>query len=496
MVLTSPSGDSFCKTTPGGRLLNTRLLLVHYPKKVNIMTYETRNPYTGDLLVTFPDASDSEVKQAIENAHDAFLLWKNTGFTERARIMHAAAELLRRDVDYYANLLTIEMGKLISEAKAEIALSADIFDYYANNAQTLLAPQKLPVADADAEILCEPLGVLLAIEPWNFPFYQVVCIAAPQISAGNTLLLKHASNVPQAAAAFEKLMLEAGLPQGVFKNLYATRSQIETIINDPRVQGVALTGSERAGAVVAAQAGKALKKSTLELGGADAFVVLADADMQKTINWAVLGRHWNGGQVCVSSKRMIIVDEVYDRFLEGYIGGVANLKAGDPFEPSTTLAPLSSKAAADEIKDKIRQAVSYGATATEVGPIVPDSGNFVQPTILTDVAEDNPARYWEFFGPVSMLFRAKDEDDAVHIANDSPFGLGGSVFTANPIHGAEVAKRISTGMVFVNHPTMAKADLPFGGVKRSGYGRELVGLGIKEFVNHKLIAIVDIDAPF
>ncbi|PKH99049.1 succinate-semialdehyde dehydrogenase, partial [Shewanella sp. 11B5] len=440
--------------------------------------------------------SDSEVKQAIENAHDAFLLWKNTGFTERARVMHAAAELLRRDVDYYANLLTIEMGKLISEAKAEIALSADIFDYYANNAQTLLAPQKLPVADADAEILCEPLGVLLAIEPWNFPFYQVVRIAAPQISAGNTLLLKHASNVPQAAAAFEKLMLDAGLPQGVFKNLYATRSQIETIINDPRVQGVALTGSERAGAVVAAQAGKALKKSTLELGGADAFVVLADADMQKTINWAVLGRHWNGGQVCVSSKRMIIVDEVYDRFLEGYIGGVANLKAGDPFEPSTTLAPLSSKAAADEIKDKIRQAVSYGATATEVGPIVPDSGNFVQPTILTDVAEDNPARYWEFFGPVSMLFRAKDEDDAVHIANDSPFGLGGSVFTANPIHGAEVAKRISTGMVFVNHPTMAKADLPFGGVKRSGYGRELVGLGIKEFVNHKLIAIVDIDAPF
>ncbi|PKH28911.1 MULTISPECIES: NAD-dependent succinate-semialdehyde dehydrogenase [unclassified Shewanella] len=460
------------------------------------MTYETRNPYTGDLLVTFPDASDSEVKQAIENAHDAFLLWKNTGFTDRARIMHAAAELLRRDVDYYANLLTIEMGKLISEAKAEIALSADIFDYYANNAQKLLAPQKLPVADADAEILCEPLGVLLAIEPWNFPFYQVVRIAAPQISAGNTLLLKHASNVPQAAAAFEKLMLDAGLPQGVFKNLYATRSQIETIINDPRVQGVALTGSERAGAVVAAQAGKALKKSTLELGGADALVVLADADMQKTINWAVLGRHWNGGQVCVSSKRMIIVDEVYDRFLEGYIGGTANLKAGDPFEPSTTLAPLSSRAAADEIKDKIRQAISYGATATEVGPIVPDSGNFVQPTILTDIAEDNPARYWEFFGPVSMMFRAKDEDDAVHIANDSPFGLGGSVFTANPIHGAEVAKRISTGMVFVNHPTMAKADLPFGGVKRSGYGRELVGLGIKEFVNHKLIAIVDIDAPF
>ncbi|MEH6465329.1 MAG: NAD-dependent succinate-semialdehyde dehydrogenase [Shewanella psychromarinicola] len=460
------------------------------------MTYETRNPYTGDLLETFPDATDSEVNQAIEKAHTAFLSWKETEFVERARVMHAAAKILRRDVDYFANLLTVEMGKLVPEAKAEVALSADIFDYYAENAQTLLAPQKLPVAEGEAVIYAEPLGVLLAIEPWNFPFYQVVRIAAPQMSAGNTLLLKHASNVPQAAAAFEKLMLDAGLPEGVFKNLYATRSQIETIINDPRVHGVALTGSEGAGAIVAAQAGKALKKSTLELGGADAFVVLADAEMEKTIDWAVFGRHWNGGQVCVSSKRMIIVDDVYDKFLEGYIAGVAKLQAGDPFEPTTTLAPLSSKAAAEEIKDNIRQAVSLGATAIEVGPSVPPEGNFVQPTILTDISQDNPARYWEFFGPVSMLFRAKDEDDAVQIANDSPFGLGGSVFTANQKHGAEVAKRITTGMVFVNHPTMVKADLPFGGVKRSGYGRELVGLGIKEFVNHKLIAVSDIDAPF
>jgi succinate-semialdehyde dehydrogenase/glutarate-semialdehyde dehydrogenase len=460
------------------------------------MTYETRNPYTGDLLETFPDATDSEVNQAIEKAHTAFLSWKETEFVERARVMHAAAKILRRDVDYFANLLTVEMGKLVPEAKAEVALSADIFDYYAENAQTLLAPQKLPVAEGEAVIYAEPLGVLLAIEPWNFPFYQVVRIAAPQMSAGNTLLLKHASNVPQAAAAFEKLMLDAGLPEGVFKNLYATRSQLETIINDPRVQGVALTGSEGAGAIVAAQAGKALKKSTLELGGADAFVVLADAEMEKTIDWAVFGRHWNGGQVCVSSKRMIIVDDVYDEFLEGYIAGVAKLQAGDPFEPTTTLAPLSSKAAAEEIKDNIRQAVSLGATAIEVGPSVPPEGNFVQPTILTDISQDNPARYWEFFGPVSMLFRAKDEDDAVQIANDSPFGLGGSVFTANQKHGAEVAKRITTGMVFVNHPTMVKADLPFGGVKRSGYGRELVGLGIKEFVNHKLIAVSDIDAPF
>lgn len=463
------------------------------------MTYATTNPYTGEVLKTFPDATDADVEQGVASAHSAFLSWKDTSFAERAKIMQGAADILRKEIETYAKLLTLEMGKLFSEAKAEVELSANIFEYYAQKAEALLAPQKLPVAnpaEGEAMLVHEPLGVLLGIEPWNFPYYQVARIIAPQLSAGNTMLLKHASNVPQCAAAFEKLMREAGLPDGAFKNLYATRSQIEYILNDPRVHGVALTGSEGAGAAIASQAGKALKKSTMELGGADAFVVLANADLEKTTKWAVFGRHWNGGQVCVSSKRMIIVDEVYDQFLERYSAGVARLQAGDPFDPDTTLAPLSSQDAADEIKDKIRQAVALGATATEVGPVVPNRGAFVQPTILTDVTEDNPARYWEFFGPVSMLFRAKDEDDAVRIANDSPFGLGGSVFTSNPKHGAEVARKISTGMVFVNHPTMVKADLPFGGIRRSGYGRELLGLGIKEFVNHKFIDVVDIDAPF
>jgi succinate-semialdehyde dehydrogenase / glutarate-semialdehyde dehydrogenase len=463
------------------------------------MSYATTNPYTGEVLKTFANATDAEVVQALENAHAAFLSWREAPFAKRAEVMQKAANILRKETDAYANLLTIEMGKLISEAKAEVELSADIFEYYAKKAASLLEPQKLPVAnpaEGEAVLVHEPLGVLLAIEPWNFPYYQIARIIAPQLSAGNTMLLKHASNVPQSAAAFEKLMHEAGLPKGAFKNLYATRSQVEFIINDPRVHGVALTGSEDAGAVVAAQAGKALKKSTMELGGADAFVVLADADLEKTSKWAVFGRHWNGGQVCVSSKRMIIVDEIYDQFLERYTAGVAGLRAGDPFDAETTLAPLSSQGAAEDLKDKIRQAVAHGAKATEVGPRVPNRGAFVQPTILTDIGEDNPARYWEFFGPVSMLFRAKNEDDAVRIANDSPFGLGGSVFTSDPKHGAEVAKKISTGMVFVNHPTMVKADLPFGGVRRSGYGRELLGLGIKEFVNHKLIDVVDIDAPF
>mgnify|MGYP000016945633 CR=1 FL=1 len=463
------------------------------------MTYATTNPYTGEILKTFPDATDAEVARAIEAADSTFQTWKDTSFATRASVMRAAAAILRRDSDAYARIVTLEMGKLLAEAKAEVELSAEIFEYYADNAEQLLAPQKLPVktpAEGEAVLVHEPLGVLLAIEPWNFPYYQIARIIAPQLSAGNTVLLKHASNVPQSAAAFEVLMREAGLPEGAFQNLYATRGQVEMILNDPRVHGVALTGSEDAGAIVAAQAGKALKKSTMELGGADAFVVLADADLEKTIRWAVFGRHWNGGQVCVSSKRMIIVDEVYDRFLEGYAAGVAKLRAGDPFAPETTLAPLSSQHAADDLKDKIKQAVDFGATATEVGPQTPNTGAFVQPTILTDIAEDNPARYWEFFGPVSMLFRAKDEDDAVRIANDSPFGLGGSVFTADLERGARVARRISTGMVFVNHPTMVKADLPFGGVRRSGYGRELLGLGIKEFVNHKLIDIVDIDAEF
>lgn len=463
------------------------------------MAYATINPYTGEVLKTFPDASDTQIAQALDNAHNAFLDWRERSFAERSVILQRAADLLRAQANDFARLMTLEMGKITAEALGEVELSASIFEYYVKHAEALMAPQKLPVADpseGEATLIHQPLGIILAIEPWNFPYYQIARILAPQLAAGNTLLLKHASNVPQCAAAFEQLLLDAGLPVGGFSNLFATREQIETIINDPRVHGVALTGSEGAGAVIAAQAGKALKKSTLELGGGDALIVLHDAELEKTAKWAVFGRHWNAGQVCISSKRMIVVDAVYEQFMQLYSEGVVQLKAGNPFDPQTTLAPLSSQAAADEIREKIRDAVAHGATATEVGPKVPSSGAFVQPTFLTNLTPENPAYYWEFFGPVSMIFRAKDEQDAVRIANDSPYGLGGSVFTADTKRGAEVAKRITTGMVFVNHPTAAKADLPFGGVKRSGYGRELIGLGIKEFVNHKLINVVDIDAPF
>lgn len=463
------------------------------------MTYATTNPYTGETVKTFPDATDAEVAEALEQGHATFLQWRRRSIADRVKVLQNAAELLRAKRTEYAKLLTLEMGKLLTEAEAEVDLSASIFEYYVEHAEQQLAPEALSSKDpvvTEAWLVHEPLGIILAIEPWNFPYYQIARIIAPQLAAGNVVVLKHASNVPQSAAVFEQLMLEAGLPVGGFKSLYATRQQIESIINDPRVHGVALTGSEGAGAVVAAQAGKALKKSTLELGGADAFVVLEDADLDKAAKWAVFGRHWNAGQVCCSSKRIIVVEAVYDAFLEKYKAGVAKLRAGDPLDPATTLAPLSSQGAADDVRKQVKEAVSHGATQSVIGADVPTQGAFVQPVLLTDLTPDNPAYYWEFFGPVSLVFKAKDEAEAIRIANDSPFGLGGSVFTQDIQRGRRVAAEISTGMVYINHPTAVKADLPFGGVRRSGYGRELIGLGLKEFVNHKLIGVTDIDGAF
>ena len=463
------------------------------------MAYQTTNPYTGETLKTFPDATDAQVAQALERGHTAFQQWRLQPVRERVTFLQEAADLLRARHTEYAKLLTTEMGKLLAEAEAEVELSAAILEYYVKHAEAELAPQPLPCEDpvvSEAQLVHEPLGIILAIEPWNFPYYQIARIMAPQLAAGNVILLKHASNVPQSAAAFEKLMQETGLPAGCFQNLYATRGQIETIINDPRVQGVALTGSEGAGALVAAQAGRALKKSTMELGGADAFIVLDDADLDKAVKWAVFGRHWNGGQVCCSSKRIIVHESIHDEFVRRYTEGVAQLKAGDPMEASTTLAPLSSQQAADDVRRWIDEAVAHGATATVIGAEVPRQGAFVRPVLLTGVKPENPVYHHEFFGPVSMIFKVKDEDEAIRLANDSPFGLGGSVFTQDIERGKRVAAQISTGMVYINHPTAVKADLPFGGIRRSGYGRELIGLGLKEFVNHKLVGVTDIDGAF
>ena len=463
------------------------------------MAYATVNPFTNEQIKVFPNATDAEIDTALDLAHGTFLKWRTTSFAERAKVMQKAADLLRANLDEYSKILTLEMGKLFSEAKAETELSAAIFEYYAKNAEKLLQPQDLPVASPDegrAKVIHQPLGVLLAVEPWNFPYYQIARIIAPQLSAGNTVVLKHASNVPQCAAAMDKLMIEAGLPKGGFQNLYPSHDQVSRILADHRVRGLALTGSEGAGARLAAEAGQALKKCTMELGGADAFIVLEDADLEKTVKWAVFGRHWNAGQVCVSSKRMIVVDAVYDQFMQQYREGVSKLKMGDPMDPTTTLAPMSSQKAADDLKKQVDGAVAAGAKAEEIPLEMPNAGAFFRPVILTDVKDGNPAMREEFFGPVSMIFRVKDEAEAIRMANDSPYGLGGSVFTTNEERGVRVAEQIETGMVFINHPTMVKADLPFGGVLRSGFGRELIDLGIKEFVNHKLVDVVDIDAPF
>ena len=461
------------------------------------MAYQTVNPYDNKVVATFDDLTDEQVQGVLAQAQKTFESWSQTSFAERTVVMKRAAAILRERSDEFARLLTLEMGKLYNESVGEVELSAQILDYYAEEAAIFLAPEPLDTASPDdnAMLVSAPLGVILGVQPWNFPYYQLARVAGPNLMAGNVVIVKHASNVPQAAAAFEQLLLEAGAPKGAYTNVYATKDQINTLIDDPRVRGVALTGSEGAGAVVAARAGKNLKKSTLELGGSDPFIALADCDLDKTVEWALHGRVFNGGQCCVASKRIIVVDEIADEFLAKFQVAMSDLKGGDPFDPATSLAPMSSQHAADELDAQINAAVEAGAKAIVCGEPVPTTGAFVQPTILTDIAPENPAYYQEFFGPVALFFRVKDEDEAVRLANDSRFGLGGSVFTSDVARGIEIAKRIDTGMVNINHPARLKADLPFGGVKISGYGHELAHLGIEEFINKKLINVVPIDAP-
>ena len=387
------------------------------------------------------------------------------------------------------------MGKLIEESRGEVALSASILDYYAENAERFLAPQQLRPATGEATIESSPLGVIFGVEPWNFPYYQLARFVAPNLMAGNVVLVKHASNVPQCATMFADVFVEAGAPMGAYLNLMISKAQVAHVIADPRIKGVALTGSEAAGAIVAGQAGGALKKSTMELGGSDAFIVLADADLDETVKWALWGRINNAGQCCVAAKRFVVVEEVADRFLEKFATAMSGLKMGDPMDEATTLAPLSSNEALVKLVDQVDRSVVQGARVVMGGKRVDGSGAFMQPTILTDITPGTPAYTEEFFGPVALFFRVPDEDAAVALANDSSFGLGGSVFTRDIAHGKRVASRIETGMVFINHPTWTTADLPFGGIKHSGYGRELSSLGIQEFVNKKLIRVADIHDP-
>jgi succinate-semialdehyde dehydrogenase/glutarate-semialdehyde dehydrogenase len=454
------------------------------------MAYETINPYTEELLKTFENHTDVQLQQIIAQADETYRnTWSLKSLPERKVILKKAAALLREQIDEFAAYVTLEMGKLFKEAKGEVELSADILDYYADNAEAFLAPVKLAVSEGEAYTESAPLGVLFCVEPWNFPYYQLARVAGPNLMLGNTLIVKHSPNVPQCALAFEKLFMDAGAPVGAYTNVFLSNEQSANAIADRRIKGVALTGSERAGTAVASEAGKALKKSTMELGGSDAFIVLDDANMDEAVKWGVWGRMNNTGQCCVAAKRFILDEKIADVFLDRFSAELEKLKAGDPMEASTTLGPLCTKGAMELIEAQIAAAVDGGATISLGGRRMDRLGYFLEPTILEDIAPANTAYYQEFFAPVALIFRVNGEAAAIKLANDSPYGLGGSIFTTDIERGKRVARQIETGMVFINRATWTAPDLPFGGVKNSGYGRELSDLGISEFVNKKLIRV-------
>lgn len=457
------------------------------------MSYQSINPYNGELVKSFDEHTSEQLEAAIASAEQCFKTWRALTYAERTAVVTKAASILRERADEFARPMTLEMGKLFAESVGEVMLSADILDYYAEHAERFLATEHLQPETGEAVVESSPLGVIFGVQPWNFPYYQLARFAAPNLMAGNVVMVKHSGTVPQCAIAFEELWLEAGAPVGAYTNLLISHDQVLGVIDDPRIQGVALTGGIDAARGVAERAGKNVKKTTMELGGSDAFIVLEDADLEKTLKWATWAKMNNMGQCCIAAKRFIIVEALADQFLAKFKAAMEALKPGDPMEENTTLGPLSTEAALVNLVKQVDAAVAHGATLVLGGKRIDRPGAFMQPTILSDIAPENPAFREEFFGPVALFFRVENEEAAIALANDSDYGLGGSVFTQDIDRGKRVASRIETGMVLVNHPTWTAADLPFGGIKNSGYGRELSGLGIQEFVNKKLIRVADIN---
>ena len=459
------------------------------------MTYQSLSPFDGKLIKDFDDINGAEYETKLAAAQTCFETWRHKTYSERAVIIAKAAKLLHDQADAFAHTMTLEMGKRIGEARAEVEFSARILAYYAENAERFLAPVKLNPIAGEAHMESSPIGVIFGVEPWNFPYYQLARIAGPHLMAGNTLVVKHAGIVPQCALAFEKLLLDAGAPVGLYTNLFISHEQSEQVVDDPRIKGVCLTGSVAAGQAVAARAGKNLKVTSMELGGSDAFIVLEDADLDHTIPWAVWGRMYNTGQTCCAAKRFIVVDAVADKFIERFQAALTALKAGDPMDEKTTLGPLSSEAALLQLVKQVEDAVAKGAKLLMGGKRIDRPGSYMAPTILTDIKPKNPAFRDEFFGPVALFFRVKNEDEAIALANDSDFGLGGSVWTKDAARGRRVASKVDTGMMFINNIDWSDPELPFGGIKNSGYGRELGDMGIQEFVNKKLVRTASMVAP-
>jgi succinate-semialdehyde dehydrogenase / glutarate-semialdehyde dehydrogenase len=452
-------------------------------------SYAVINPATSETLKTYPTITDAELGSAMTAAAEAHRSWsRSTDVTERAELIRRVGELHVERRQELADIIVREMGKPVEQALAEVDFSGDIYSYYADNAVDLMKdePITLLAGEGSALIRRSSLGVLLGIMPWNFPYYQVARFAGPNLIIGNTILLKHAEQCPESAAAIGQIFHDAGFPAGAYTNIYASHEQIGEIIADPRVQGVSLTGSERAGAAVAEIAGRNLKKVVLELGGSDPFILLSTNDLDGAVEAAVGARLDNNGQSCNAAKRFIVMEELYQPFLDKFSAAISVVKPGDPTSADTVLGPLSSSAATDRLRDQVERAVAQGATVAVGGD--PD-GNYFPTTVLTGVTSDNDAYQEEFFGPVAQVFKVGSEAEAVALANDTPFGLGSYVFTTDEEQALRVADAIEAGMVFINLVGADSAELPFGGVKRSGSGRELGRFGADEFVNKKMIRI-------
>ncbi|MET0342247.1 MAG: NAD-dependent succinate-semialdehyde dehydrogenase [Polyangiales bacterium] len=454
-------------------------------------TIQSVNPATGAPLERYRLFTPDEADAAVERAHAAFLSYRSTTFAQRAAWLGRVADLLAERKDAYAKIITSEMGKAIRQAKGELDICIAICRYYQANAERLLAPQ--PVANVwgaqEAEVRKDPIGIVFGVMPWNYPFYQVIRYVAPNLMAGNTLLLKHASNVPGCAKALEDVVRDAGFPEGTFINLVIPASGVARIIENPKVRGVTLTGSEPAGRKVGAQAGQHIKPVVLELGGSDPFVVLDDADVGLAVKLAVEGRFANAGQACTSAKRLIVDQKVAPAFIEGLTKAVQSIEPGDPMQESTFMGPLARSDLRDELHDQVTRAQQAGAKLVVGGKAIPGPGSFYAATLLVDVDENNPAFQEELFGPVAVVTVAKDEADALRLANNSRFGLGSAVITKDIERGKRFAVQVEAGMCYVNRPTQSPPELPFGGVKDSGIGRELGESGISEFLNVRTVYV-------
>ncbi|OAL80962.1 succinate-semialdehyde dehydrogenase [Acinetobacter sp. SFB] len=453
------------------------------------MTYQSINPFTNQQNKEYSSHTEQDIQKALDQAQQILKSEWSQKTDLRVDVLQNMARLLREKKSELAKLMTQDMGKLIEQSEGEIESCAQIAEYYAKKAKEFLAPVNYPTDHGEAWVEHHPLGIIMAVEPWNFPFYQLMRVFAPNCAIGNPVLAKHAGIVPQCAEAFENLVLEAGAPKGVWTNLFISTDQVADIIADKRVRGVALTGSEGAGSAVAQQAGKYTKKSTLELGGNDVFIVLDDADLEKAIQIGCKARVNNTGQVCTAAKRFILHKDIAEQFKVGLVDAFKALKTGDPMDRSTTLGPLSSESALKNLVKQVDKAVQQGATLVLGGKAIDHDGYFYEPTILENISRENEAWYEEFFGPVAQIYVAQDDDEIVKIANDSNYGLGGAIHSQNIERAKKLASRVETGMLWINWLTDSAPELPFGGVKNSGYGHELADLGFNEFVQKKLVVV-------